>query len=165
MMAIRHPAYLTMTDGECGVPHRGVAACNDIRGTMSPDTHFSFPLLPGRRLARSSPPLVSRCVFVHPQKIKVPRATISTSKVHTRQIHLCVETSARAENTRRRNQTFTHAGGGKTIRFSGGNNLPHDKNAQVKTGQCECVLTFKLYLENYIKALFSSSSSRKWEFI
>lgn len=40
VIAIRHPAYLALTDGECGVPHRGVTACNDIRGTMRPDTHF-----------------------------------------------------------------------------------------------------------------------------
>lgn len=62
-MAIRHPAYLALTDGECSVPHRGVTACNDIRGTMRPDTHFfAIPILPGHPLALlldPSPPLIS----------------------------------------------------------------------------------------------------------
>lgn len=67
MIAIRHPAYLALTDGECGVPHRGVTACNDIRGTMRPDTHFSVPVLPGHRLAPlldPSPPLISAAASI-----------------------------------------------------------------------------------------------------
>lgn len=87
VIAIRHPAYLTLTDGECGVPHRGVTACNDIRGTMRPDTHFSAPILPGHRLAPlldPSPPLISP--GISPSILaadKELRATISESKAQT----------------------------------------------------------------------------------
>lgn len=97
MIAIRHPAYLALTDGECGVPHRGVTACNDIRVTMRPDTHFSVPILPGHRLAPlldPSPPLISagmsRCILTED---KVLCTIISKSKAHecTRtHIHVCM---------------------------------------------------------------------------
>lgn len=51
-IAIRHPAYLPLTDGDCGMPHRGVTACNDIRGTMRPGTYF-FLFHPDRPLTCS----------------------------------------------------------------------------------------------------------------
>lgn len=66
MIAICHPGYLALTDGECGVPHSGVSAYNDIRDTMRPDTHFSVSIQPGHRfpsLLDPSPPLISAHIF------------------------------------------------------------------------------------------------------
>lgn len=92
VIAIRHPAYLALTDGECGVPHRGVTACNDIRGTMRPDTHF-FSILPSHQLAPlldSSPPLISAAVMPSSRltEDKVLSAAISKSKVQMHKVHI-----------------------------------------------------------------------------
>jgi len=76
VIAIRHPAYLALTDGECVVPHRGVTACNDIRGTMKPGTHFLSILFGHWLVPMLHPSFPLSCIGISPSTLTGDRVLL-----------------------------------------------------------------------------------------
>ena len=150
VIAIRHPAYLALTDGECVVPHRGVTACNDIRGTMKPGTHFLSILFGHWLVPMLHPSFPLSCIGISPSTLTGDRVLLcyaiskSNAFTNTSTFKQAIMDIAAAKTQRRTVQKSVHGRKKKTNYRM----LLQKWSTECGHWQSDCIW------KNYIKMLF-----------